>query len=252
MASSRRTAASYLAALALTGLAVAGCGSVTAGTAGSGTAGAGTNGSGATASRNGSGAGQDTSGRRLPAGSALCARPGQASRVVIARTSGLHIMEGPTGAQPNGTLPPVGGSRPVLIRTITNPGQVTSLARALCALPRMPSRPLPCPMQLPGSYQFYFTARGLRLAVVVVEESGCRQVTGLGPVRRADQPSFWRLLGRIMGGNPLMPLPGSPGSVQPGGPNQPGSGLLTGCEPVAGQPPRACPYHSGLPHKPWG
>ncbi len=266
MASSRRPAASYLAVLALTGLAVAGCGSATAGTAGTpgtpgtpgtagtGTSAAGTSGSGAAASgtRSGSGSGQHTGGRSLPAGSALCARPGQASRVVIARTGGVRILEGQSGTQPNGTLPPVTGSRPVLIRTITSPGEVHGLARALCGLPKMPSRPLPCPMQFPGSYQLYFTARGLRLAVVVVEESGCREVTGLGPVRRADQPAFWRLLGRIIGGNPLTPLPGSPGSVQPGGPNQPGSGLLTGCEPIAGQPPRACPYHSGIAHKPWG
>lgn len=252
----------YLAAVALTGLAglaVAGCGSATAGsaTSGSGAAASGTRSGGNSGGNSAAGSGQDTSGRSLPAGSALCARPGQASRVVIARTGGLRILEGqqgtqPNGTQPNGTLPPVTGSRPVQLRIITNPGEVHGLARALCGLPRMPSRPLPCPAQFPGSYQLYFTARGLRLAVVVVEESGCREVTGLGPVRRADEPSFWRLLGRIIGGNPLTPLPGSPGSVQPGGPNKPGSGLLTGCEPIAGQPPRACPYHSGLAHKPWG
>jgi hypothetical protein len=241
-----------LAGLALAGLAVAGCGAATAGTNGSGAAASTSRPGSGTGASGQNGSGQDTSGRSLPAGSALCARPGQASRVVIARTAGVRILEGQPGTQPNGTLPPVTGSRPVQIRIITRPDEVHGLARALCGLPKMPSRPLPCPAQFPGSYQLYFTARGLRLAVVVVEESGCREVTGLGPVRRADQPAFWQLLGRIVGGNPLTPLPGSPGSVQPGGPNQPGSGLLTGCEPIVGQPPRACPYHSGLPHKPWG
>jgi hypothetical protein len=249
--SARSRPAGYLSAYltgvaVLAGLAVAGCGSVTAGTTGAGSA--------ASASRSGSGgastAGQDATGPKLPARSALCAHPGRARRVLIARTGTARILEGGRKAQPAGSLPPTVGSRPVTIRTVTSPSEVHGLARALCALPRMPRGPLPCPALFPGGYQFYFTADGLRLPVVVVQESGCREVTGLGPVRRADQPAFWRLLGHIIGALPLAPVP-SPGSVQPGGPDLPGSGLVTGCEPTRGPLLRACPFQPGVVHKPW-
>jgi hypothetical protein len=228
------------------GLAVVGCGSVTAGASGSGSAASASRAGSGSHSRSGSGgAGQDVSGTKLLTGAGLCAHPDRARRLLVTRT-GIRLLEGSQRAQPAGTLPPASGSRPVMIRVITKPGVVQGLARALCALPKMPRGPLPCPALFPGGYQLYFTADGLRLPVVVVQESGCREVTGLGAVRRADRPSFWRLLGRIVGPDRL-----PPGSIQPGGPILPG-GLLTGCEPVAGQQARACPYQSGLPHKPWG
>ncbi len=121
-------------------------------------------------SGSGNGAGQAVTGTKLPTGSALCARPGRASRVLIARTGGFRILEGGQRAQPAGTLPPVTGTRPVTIITVTRADQVHGLARALCALPRMPRVPMFCPLQFPGSYQLYFTAGGLRLPVVVVQE----------------------------------------------------------------------------------
>jgi hypothetical protein len=247
-----RPAAYLTVAAVLAGLAVAGCGSVTAGTTGSGAAaGAPRSGAGGASTGGAGTAGQDATGSKVVAGVALCAHPGQARRVLIVRTGIVRILEGGKRAQPAGALPPGIGSRPGTFRTITNPGEVHSLARALCALPKMPRGPLPCPAQFPGSYQFYFTAAGLRLPVVVVQESGCRAVTGLGPVRRAGQPAFWRLLTRIVSTDPLMPSPGSPGSVQPGGPDLPGSGLVTGCEPTPGQPLRACPFQPNTAHKPW-
>jgi hypothetical protein len=165
----------------------------------------------------------------------------------------VRILEGGQRAQPAGTLPPVTGLRPVTIITVTRPDEVRGLARALCALPAMPRVPLFCPMEFPGSYQFYFTAGGLRLPVVVVQESGCRAVTGLGPVRRADQPAFWRLLAHIVGTSRLTPgQPGTPGSIQPGGPEMPVSGLQAGCDPTVRRSVRACPFQPGLPSKPWG
>ncbi len=249
----RSRPAAYLAVAAvLAGLAVAGCGSVTAGTSGSGSAaGAPRSGSGGAGTGGAGTAGQDATGSKLVAGSALCAHPAEPRRVLIVRTGIVRVLEGGKRAQPAGSLPPAIGSRPGTFKTVTNPGEVHGLARALCALPKMPRGPLPCPAQFPGSYQFYFTADGLRLPVVVVQESGCRAVTGLGPVRRADQPAFWRLLTHIVSTEPLTPSPGSPGSVQPGGPDLPGSGLVTGCEPTPGQPLRACPFRPNMPHKPW-
>ncbi len=195
-----RPAAYLTVAAVLAGLAVAGCGSVTAGTTGSGSAASAPRSGSGGASTGGAGtAGQDATGskagRRLGAVRPSRPRPAGSSS---SGPASCAYWRAASGRSPRAPFRPRIGSRPGTFRTVTNPGEVHGLARALCALPKMPRGPLPCPAQFPGSYQFYFTADGLRLPVVVVQESGCRAVTGLGPVRRADQPAFWRLLTRIV------------------------------------------------------
>lgn len=235
MARSRRSRQAGVLAAALTALAVAGCGSVSAATTGSASA-------AAPAAATASGARARATSPSQTARPALCARPGASRRVIIERTGFVHLVGGGKRARLAGSIPPQAGARPVMIAAVTSSAQVHALARALCALPRLPRGPLNCPALFPGSYQFFFTASGRRLPAVVVQETGCRTVTGLGPVRWAEQPGFWRLLDRIVSSNPGSPAPRSPFSVQPGGPELPGSGLRTACLPRPGQPPRACPF----------
>jgi hypothetical protein len=186
--------------------------------------------------------GPSTSGsgaRALPAKELLCARPAAASRVLVGGETTipwtftpLPVRVGPiTAGRPAAAWLPAPGA-PVF-RIVTDPATVSSLAGALCALPKMPRGPIFCPFMMPGGFRLTFTADGRALPVVTVNESGCRTVTGLGTVRRAIQPSFWNLLNRIAGPNPVGPisvgpvhLPGgtvAPTGFNPGGVEQPAS-----------------------------
>ena len=78
---------------------------------------------------------------------------------------------------------------------VSRPRQVQAVARAVCALPRMPRGPLACPADWGASYRLDFAAPGRRFAVVTVQASGCRRVSGAGPARWAVQsPGFWPAL----------------------------------------------------------
>lgn len=87
--------------------------------------------------------------------------------------------------------------------TVASPVQARAVARALCALPAMPHGILSCPAMFPGtSYQLSFTAASLRFSAVTVDATGCEAVTGAGPVRRALDPGFWRVLSVAAGISP--------------------------------------------------
>jgi hypothetical protein len=80
---------------------------------------------------------------------------------------------------------------------VTHPQQVRAVARAVCALPRMPRGVFACPADFGISYRLDFAAAGRRLAVVTVDPGGCEQVVGAGPARWAEKsPGFWRVLNR--------------------------------------------------------
>jgi hypothetical protein len=214
--------------IAVAALALAGCGSVTAAQTVSGSAAA-------------------ASGPLLPASHRLCTRPAAASRVVVARTDVLLGILPPVPGHPfhpiarpaKGAIHPIHGSKTTVLKVVTSPSRTRTLARALCALPKMPRTPMSCPALFAGSYQLSFTAAGRKLPVVTIQQSGCQLVTGLGAVRRADSPAFWALLAKIAGPIPVRPvhLPGSP--VNPGGPILPVNPGPQGCSP---------PTSGAMPH----
>ena len=91
--------------------------------------------------------------------------------------------------------------------TVRDPVRVREVARALCGLPAMPPGVMNCPALFPGTvYQLRFTVNGRRLPVATIEATGCETVTGVGMVRRAGSPEFWRLLATAAGLSP----PGRP------------------------------------------
>ncbi len=124
-----------------------------------------------------------------PARFALCADPAGVSRVRIVRIPSL------------GQLPvPAGGPRRVIKLTIADPVKARMLARAVCALPRIPNGVFHCPPETGGGYQLDFTAQGRGLPPVNVQARGCKRVTGAGVIRWvARTPSFWAVLARVTG-----------------------------------------------------
>jgi hypothetical protein len=112
---------------------------------------------------------------------ALCAGSAHVDQVVMRLTA----------AQPEEILPRV--------KTITAP-RAADLAAALCALPRMPGG-LRCPAALGGALRLEFTAGGRSYRPVLIRDSGCASVTGVGPVRQwawSSRPG--RLLSQAVGG----------------------------------------------------
>jgi hypothetical protein len=223
--------------LALLAITAAGCGTVVQNAAGPGSA-AGT----------GSSSPPSAPSSSVPASHQLCARPAAVSRVVIARTGILRepfsggSADTPTPARSSPVILP----RPVVVKVVTSPPRAQALARALCALPRMPRGPVNCPAFFLGYYRLAFTAAGRSLPPVPVQVSGCRLVTGLGPVRQALRPAFWNLLARTGGWPATWPvhLPGGP--VVPGSTLQPIDPGLPGCSPPTDRMPpsaarRNCP-----------
>ena len=120
-------------------------------------------------------------GGRAVAGAALCRHIPQLTRVVVGRTTPLHVLE-PAMVLPRGI-------------TIGDPGRVRGLAATLCGLPAMPRGPVHCPAQFRGSLRLAFAAGRRPFPPVTVQVSGCRAVTGLGPARTASSAAFWRTLG---------------------------------------------------------
>jgi hypothetical protein len=116
-----------------------------------------------------------------PAAAPLCAATAKVDQVVMRLTA----------AQPEEILP--------RLKTITAP-RAAALAAALCALPRMPGG-LRCPAALGGALRLEFTAGGRSYRPVLIRDSGCASVTGVGPVRQwawSSRPG--RLLSQAVGG----------------------------------------------------
>jgi hypothetical protein len=84
--------------------------------------------------------------------------------------------------------------------TITAAPRAAALAVALCALPRMPGG-MRCPAALGGALRLEFAAGSRSYPPVLIRDSGCASVTGVGPVRQwawSSRPG--RLLSEAAGG----------------------------------------------------
>lgn len=82
--------------------------------------------------------------------------------------------------------------------TIRDPATVQAVAAALCALPAVGAGPVNCPAAFGGAYRLVFAASGQSYPPVLIKATGCRTVSGLGPVR-ATSGAFWALLARELG-----------------------------------------------------
>ncbi len=160
---------------------------------------------------------------------ALCRDAGTVTSMEIMRNHGVRIPQELQNAMPDQV-------------TVSNSARARAVARALCALPKMPRGPFHCPALLIGTtYHLIFTASGRQLPTVTIEATGCQTVTGVGPVRWAStSPGFWRVLDlaagkpargpSIFSGGPNCQPPstqtsqrgGCPGVAQPGGVAQTG------------------------------
>ncbi len=79
--------------------------------------------------------------------------------------------------------------------TVAGAGQAQAVAQALCALPVMPDVMISCPADVGIDYRLVFTDGDSELAPVMLDATGCEQVTGLGLVRwTARSPAFWGVL----------------------------------------------------------
>ena len=136
-------------------------------------------------------------GGRASAGVALCRDLPNLTKVTVSRTMSLHVLE-PAMVLPRGI-------------TVREPRLVRGLAAALCGLPKMPGGPVSCPAQFGGSLRLAFAAGGRPFRPVIVQMSGCRMVSGLGPARTVPSAAFWRTLGKDLG------LKFPQGVGQPGG-----------------------------------
>jgi len=84
--------------------------------------------------------------------------------------------------------------------TVADRGHVLEAARALCALPKMPSGTLHCPADLGIVYHLFFSVAGKGFPGVSVGATGCQEVHGLTTTRWvARTPGFWRTLADAMG-----------------------------------------------------
>ena len=83
---------------------------------------------------------------------------------------------------------------------LTNASSVQDAAKALCALPKLPTGVLHCPGDIGLDYHLTFSGTSRGFPTIVVPATGCQMVWGLGPTRWiARSPGFWRALGKAMG-----------------------------------------------------
>jgi hypothetical protein len=149
---------------------------------------------------------------------ALCRDVATVSSLVIIRKNGFKVPE---------LQPGIPQDVPV-----TNPALVRGVASALCGLPDMPPGLYHCPALLLGTvYTLHFTVDGGPLPLVTVNGTGCETVTGVGHVRRATSPEFWKVFAKAVGAN-------SPGVF--GGGNRQSS-----CQPLATREARTASCEGG-------
>jgi hypothetical protein len=121
-------------------------------------------------------AGPSASAARAQAGGSLCADGRSADRVMVSRTASARQV------------------------TLTGATQVQAMVAALCALPPMPAG-LHCPPLFAGSVRLVFATGKQSFPPVIVQESGCRGVTGMGATRWwSGSSSFGVLLDEAVGG----------------------------------------------------
>jgi hypothetical protein len=85
--------------------------------------------------------------------------------------------------------------------TVSNRSRVRAVARALCALPVMPTGIHHCPADFGIVYHLAFSAPGHLVSPVSAEIGNCEVVRGVGSSTRwvARSPGFWTTLGMAMG-----------------------------------------------------
>ncbi|HEY6278268.1 MAG TPA: hypothetical protein VIX86_18275, partial [Streptosporangiaceae bacterium] len=120
----------------------------------------------------------------------LCANISHLSTLVVSLTGVLERSRMPA-------VLPVG-------YTFRDPARVQAVASALCALPPTTGLPVNCPADFGGSYRLVFGGAGQSYPAVLVKVSGCRTVSGLGPVRTTST-AFWATLTRELGTRHTMP-----------------------------------------------
>lgn len=81
-----------------------------------------------------------------------------------------------------------------------DPGAITSVVEAVCALPEMSDQPYSCPAATGIRYTIrFFMTNGTR-SEIDIRASGCQGVSGVGRHRTAAASSnFWSTLGSAMG-----------------------------------------------------
>jgi hypothetical protein len=84
--------------------------------------------------------------------------------------------------------------------TVIDAHQAQAVARALCALPPVGHGIYNCPADWGIFYRLRFAAHHHWFQPVTVDATGCRMVTGLGPVRLISGAfGFWSVLGKAAG-----------------------------------------------------
>jgi hypothetical protein len=130
-------------------------------------------------------------------GVVLCGEIPRLTRMVFTRATAWP----PNAKQARRALP--GGT------TIRDAATVRRIATLLCTLPAVKAGLMSCPIATGGSYRLYFAAPGRPIPTVGIQLSGCRTVTGLGPVRTwATSKQLEQGLSHGFGTvRPLSPLP---------------------------------------------
>lgn len=84
--------------------------------------------------------------------------------------------------------------------TVSDPAKVQAVARALLALPPVPSGAFAVPIDLGVTYRLIFATAHEQLPAINVDATGAQTVRGLGRTRwAASSPGFWTTLGKAMG-----------------------------------------------------